>query len=102
MTKKRTHLLLEPEQHRALRQMAQREGRSVSDLTREIVQEGIEQRQEMYTQEKNRRLQALERARQVRQAILAERKGTPLSVDVPRLIEELREDRDDQILNRGH
>jgi beta-phosphoglucomutase-like phosphatase (HAD superfamily) len=102
MTKKRTHLLLEPEQHRALRQMAQREGRSVSDLTREIVQEGIEQRQEMYTQEKKRRLQALERARQVRQAILDERKGTPLSVDVPRLIEELREDRDDQILSRGH
>ena len=102
MTKKRTHLLLEPEQHRALRQMAQREGRSVSDLTREIVQEGIEQRQEVYAQEKNQRLQALERARQVRQAILAERKGTPLSADIPGLIEELREDPDDHILSRGH
>jgi beta-phosphoglucomutase-like phosphatase (HAD superfamily) len=93
MTKKRIQILLEPEQHRALRQMAQREGRSVSDLTREIVQAGIEQRQELYTQEKNRRLQALERARRVRQAILAERDGRPLSVDIPRLIEELREDR---------
>lgn len=102
MTKKRTHILLEAEQHRALRQMAQREGRSVSDLTREIVQDGIEQRQQMYTQEKSRRLQALERARQVRQAILAEREGRPLSADVSRLIEELREDRDDNILSGGH
>lgn len=74
----------------------------MSDLTREIVQEGIEQRQELYAQEKNQRLWALERARQVRQAILAERKGTPLSVDIPGLIEELREDPDDHILSRGH
>jgi predicted DNA-binding protein len=45
MTKIRTHLLLEPEQHKALTQLAQQEGRSVSDLAREIVQTGIEERQ---------------------------------------------------------
>lgn len=101
MAKIRTHLLLEPEQHRSLAQIAQREGRSVSDITREIVQEGINQRQQSYAVEMNKRLQALERARQVRQAILAARGGEPLNLDIPALMDELRHDRDDQILNRG-
>ena len=102
MPKRRTHLLLEPEQHRILAQIAQREGRSVSDITREIVQEGIDQRQQSYAIEKKRRLQALERARQVRQAMLAARGGEPLDVDIPALIDELRNDRDDQILGRDN
>lgn len=101
MPKKRTHLLLEPEQHRILAQIAEREGRSISDVTREIVQAGIEQRQQLYAVERKRHLLALERARQVRQAILAERGGEPLKLDIPVLIDELRNDRDDQILSRG-
>lgn len=101
MPKRRTHLLLEPEQHRILTQIAEREGRSISDVTREIVQAGIEQRQQLYTIERKRRLQALERARQVRQVILAERGGEPLKLDIPTLIDELRNDRDNQILSRG-
>jgi predicted DNA-binding protein len=101
MPKVRAHLLLEPEQHRILAQIAEREGRSVSDLTREIVQAGIEQRQQRYAVERKRRLQALERARQVRQVILAERGGEPLKLDIPALMDELRDDRDDKILGRS-
>ncbi len=41
MSKYRTHLLLDPDQHKALAQLARREGRSISELTREIVQEII-------------------------------------------------------------
>jgi hypothetical protein len=47
------------------------------------------------------RLQALEKARQVRQAILAARGGEPLNLNIPVLIDELRNDRDDQILGRS-
>ena len=65
MGKFRTHLLLDPDQHKMLAQLAKREGRSISDLTREIVQEGIEQRQRLFVVEQQRRLQALARARQV-------------------------------------
>jgi hypothetical protein len=101
MPKKRIHLLLEPEQHLILVQIAQREGRSVSDITREIVQDSIDQRQQDYAVEKKRRLQALEKARQVRQAILAARGGEPLNLNIPALIDELRNDRDDQILGRS-
>jgi hypothetical protein len=101
MTKKRIHLLLEPEQHQALAQIARREGRSVSELTREIVQEGIDQRQKLNTEEKKRQLQALERGRMVRQAILKERGGEPLNINAAEMIEELREERDDQVFIRG-
>jgi len=102
MAKIRAHLLLEPEQHRLLAQIAEREARSVSDLAREIVQEGIEQRQQLYNVEKKKGLQALERARQVRQAILAARGGEPINLDIPALIDELRNDRDDQVLGRSN
>jgi hypothetical protein len=101
MSKYRTHLLLDPDQHKTLAQLAKREGRSISDLAREIVQEGIEQRQRLFAEEKQRRLQALEKARQVRQLILKEREGIPLDVEIPTLITGIREERDDQILRRG-
>lgn len=102
MARYRIHLLLDPEQHKTLAQLAKREGRSISELTREIVQEGIEQRQRLYAAEQGRRLQALEKARQVRQAILKERGGAPLDLNFPDLIAGLREERDDQIISRGH
>lgn len=101
MAKVRTHLLLEPEQQRALAQIARREGRSVSDVTREIVQQGIEQRQRLHAIEKQRRIRALQRGRQVRQAILEERGGAPLDLNISSLIEEIRQERNDQLLERG-
>ncbi|HKP51093.1 MAG TPA: ribbon-helix-helix protein, CopG family [Chloroflexia bacterium] len=33
----RTQILLEPEQHKALAELAKREGRSISDVVREIL-----------------------------------------------------------------
>ncbi|HLE15967.1 MAG TPA: hypothetical protein VI776_14560 [Anaerolineales bacterium] len=101
MSKYRTHLLLDPDQHKNLAQLAKLEGRSISELTREFVQEGIEQRQRLFAVEKQRRLQVLEKTRQVRLAIMREHGGVPLDVSFPDLISELREERDDQILSRG-
>ena len=101
MSKYRTHLLLDPDQHKALAQLAKREGRSISDLTREIVQQGIEQRQQLLAMEKQRRLQSLDKARQVRLAILKEHGSVPIDLDFPALIAGLREGRDDQIISRG-
>jgi predicted DNA-binding ribbon-helix-helix protein len=40
----RTKILLEPEQHRALTEIAQAEGRSLSDLLREIVADHLAHR----------------------------------------------------------
>lgn len=102
MTKYRTHLLLNPEQHQALSQIARREGRSISDLAREIVQEAIEQRQKSYASEQKKRLAALDRARRIRLEIENGRGGIPLNFDFGDTLAELREERDDQIFGRGH
>jgi predicted DNA-binding protein len=38
----RAQILLEPEQHRRLKQIAERQGRSISDVARGIVSAGLE------------------------------------------------------------
>ena len=42
----RAQILLEPEQHQALTDIAQHEGRSISDLVREIVRQYLAQREQ--------------------------------------------------------
>jgi len=98
MALQRVHILLEPGQHRLLSDIARREGRSVSEVTREIVQQGIQQRQQDYKLIQDRRLTALKNAQRVRKAILEERGAKLLEIDVVKLIHEMREERDDRIL----
>lgn len=40
----RTQILLEPEQHKALREIANKEGRSLSDLIRQMLDEQLKER----------------------------------------------------------
>jgi hypothetical protein len=96
----RIRLLLKPEQHHALAQLAWQEGRNISEIAREIIQEGIERRQLLPVTQREQRMQALQKARQVRQAILQERGGVPLDLNLSEMIADLREKRDDQILGR--
>ena len=90
----RTQILLEPEQHRELAQAARMEGRSVSDLVREIVREQLDERKQAREAELRRQLEALDRIREHRDAILARRGGKPLDIDVVELINQMREERD--------
>ena len=63
----RAQLLLEPEQHEALAEIAEREGRSISDLVREIIRQHLAQRDE--ESRKLTALQALEALSQVRNTL---------------------------------
>jgi predicted CopG family antitoxin len=90
----RTQILLEPEQHQALTEMASREGRSVSDVVREIIRQRLEQRKQESDAAVQRRLEALERIRAHREAILARRGGKPIEIDVVEMINQMREERD--------
>jgi predicted CopG family antitoxin len=90
----RTQILLEPEQHQALGQIARREGRSVSDVVRKLVQQALEQREEERQATIARRMVAMERIRQHREEILAERGGKPLDFDVVEAINQAREEQD--------
>lgn len=94
----RARILLEPAQQRALAELARREGRSVSDLVREMIQRQLDQRRHEEDAIRRRRLAAVEQIRRHCQAILERRGGAPLDVDVVEMIDRLREERDGQIL----
>jgi predicted DNA-binding ribbon-helix-helix protein len=90
----RTQILLEPAQHKALNEIARSEGRSVSEVVREIIRERLEEREQEVSAEVKRRLEALERIRAHREAILARRGGKPIEIDVVEMINQMREERD--------
>jgi len=54
----RTQILLEPEQHKALVEIAQREKRSLSDLVREMLQTQLEERKKHEMQQAAKELLA--------------------------------------------
>jgi len=83
----RAQILLEPEQHRALSELAEREGRSISDLVRESVQAYLVERER--ENQREREQQALDRLAEIRARVQA-RHGI-LDVD---LVAEVREERD--------
>ena len=83
----RAQILLEPEQHRTLAELAKREGRSISDLVRESVQVYLAERDRETQRE--RRMRALDALTEMRERIQAEH-GL-LSGD---FVAEMREERD--------
>jgi len=97
-TKYRAQILLEPEQHQTLAEIAAREKRSVSDVVREAVAEYVV----AHTKEsvRERRLRGLEEIRKFREKILSERGGKPIEDDVVETIRQMREERDNELLAR--
>jgi len=89
-TKYRAQILLEPEQHNALAEVARRENRSISELMREIVDQWLSQQDDQRLWEQ--RMEALERLGQIRESIQQE-----YGVYQGDLIEEARADRDEDI-----
>jgi hypothetical protein len=89
-TKYRAQILLEPEQHNALAEVARRENRSISELMREIVDQWLSQQDDQRLWEQ--RMEVLERLGQIRESIQQE-----YGVYQGDLIEEARADRDEDI-----
>lgn len=100
MNLQRTHILLDPNQKKTLEEIAKRQGRSVSDLTRELIEKGIKQLNRERELEIQKRLEALDQAHQVRELILREREDAPIEVDLVKVLREMREERDGTILGR--
>ena len=83
----RAQILLEPEQHRTLSEIAKREGRSISDLVRESVQAYLVERDR--EAQRTRRMEALDALTEIRERIESEHgmlSGDPVA--------EMREERD--------
>jgi metal-responsive CopG/Arc/MetJ family transcriptional regulator len=83
----RAQILLEPEQHRTLSELAEREGRSISDLVRESVRMYLVERDRESKREREQR--AIDTLAEIRASIQA-RHGV-FDVD---LIAEARDERD--------
>jgi len=85
----RAQLLLEAEQYQALAEIAEQEGRSISDLVREIVRQHLDERHQRAQQ--LTALQAIERLTQIR-ARLQEEHGLYQSAPLAELRAEWEED----------
>jgi metal-responsive CopG/Arc/MetJ family transcriptional regulator len=86
----RAQILLEPEQHRTLAQIAEKEGRSISEVVREIVgQYLVEREQETQLQ---REMQAIDTLTQIRRQI--EQKHGVYQGDI---LSEIRAEREQEI-----
>lgn len=101
MALQRTHILLDPEQKKALEKIAQVQGRSISEIAREYIRDGIERNHQEHTERVRQRLAALERGEQVRKLIREERGGKQLDADIVEIIRAMREERDGDILDRN-
>jgi predicted CopG family antitoxin len=97
----RAQVLLETEQQAQIAELAHRQGRSFSDLLREIVQKYLDEQAE----HSRERQSAFEQLKAHRAEILAARNGQALDLDVQKLIDEMRQERDDELssnLSAGH
>ena len=90
----RAQILIEQRQRKTLGQIARREGRSISDVARELIRLGLEARTETPEMRWRQRDSALERAARLRAAIRRRRGGRPLDIDPAELIQSMREERD--------
>jgi Arc/MetJ-type ribon-helix-helix transcriptional regulator len=95
----RAQILLEPEQHKALAEIARREDRSISDVVRTALREWLKDHQE--DESIRQRMQALEVIRKHRQEMFARHGGQPLEIDVAALIEISRQERTDELFGRS-
>lgn len=96
----RAQILLEPKQHQELAEIAQEKGTSISEIVRTAVREWLAERSQDAIVRK--RLEALKQIDQHRMAILARRDGKPLEIDIAETIEQIREERDDELLDDAY
>ena len=96
----RAQILIEQGQRKTLAQIARQEGRSMSDVARELIRLGLEARNETPEMRWRQHDRALARAAQLREAIRRRRGGQPVDLDVADLIRTMREERDAAI-SRG-
>jgi len=92
----RVNLLLERRQRQALEKLARQKSRSVSDLVREYITVGLRED----NSQQRERLLALENARALKARVMKRRKGKPITNAV-KIMEQIREERTDELLGRG-
>lgn len=93
----RTQVLLEPAQHRELAELAHQTGQSISNVVREAVARYLQEEAEKAGQGQ----EFFQELRAYRAGILARREGEPVAVDVTALIDEMRQEREEEVLRNA-
>lgn len=91
----RAQILLDPDQHRRIREIAQREKRSISEITRDLLEYALRQREQAV----GSRLQRIYAAHEVAERIARERGGQLVELDVVALLQEARQEREGALGN---
>ena len=92
----RAQILIDSEQHQILGEIARQEGTSISAIVRRAVHHWLAKRHE--AQVLRRQMDALQEIGRHRQAILDRRGDKPLEIDLVELIEQMREERDGELI----
>lgn len=93
----RTQVLLEPEQHRALTQIARARRRSLSEVIRELVQRELDRERDEQRAIWERRMAIIKDARAYWERAIAEHGPRP-TIDLVAALEAARAERDERIL----
>lgn len=89
----RAQILIAPEQHQQIRKIAERENRSISEVSRDLLAIALQQRE----REKQIRLDRILAAKKISDLILQERDGQLIRIDAAHLIKQARQERIDEL-----
>ena len=97
----RAQILLDPRQHRVLREMARREKRSISSLVRDMIDEQLIRVKNEQESRMRHHMEVIDTIRDHRKAVLDTRGSRALAVDIGRIIQENRAERNGRIVEAG-
>ncbi len=95
----RAQILLDPQQHRVLRDMARRQHRSISSVVRDLISNQLIELKKEEDNQIRHHLAVIDRIEEHKRVVLARRGKRPLAADIAGIIESNRNERDGNILN---
>ena len=97
----RAQILIDPAQHRELQKLADRQGRSISSVVREMIDAQLHTLHEEQDSLVRRRLAVIDGIRRHKADLIKRRRGHAIEVDITRLIDKNREERDEAVCEPG-
>ena len=97
----RAQILLDEGQHRALQNLAKSQGRSISSVVREMINKQLQKYREEQDSIFLRQSAVINRIRRHKADLVNRRHGNAIEIEVVRMIDENRDERDAAIFESG-
>ena len=95
----RAQILLEPQQHRVLRDIARRQGRSISAVVRDLISNQLIKLKEEQDNQTRHHLAVIDHIKEHKRLVLTRRGKRPIAIDIAKIIERNRDERDGNIID---